>query len=108
MKTKPVRPREQAQRDIDDAIAYYLTERAVQAAFGFVDALENAFTRISPHPAIGSLRYARELNLPGLRAWALTRYPYLISYVERNYHIDVWGVLHGQRDVPARIREPGS
>jgi toxin ParE1/3/4 len=29
------------------------------------------------------------------------RYPYLVFYVERDDHIDVWRVLHGQRDIPA-------
>ena len=40
MTTKPVVPRELANRDIDDAIAYYLSEGAEQAALGFIDALE--------------------------------------------------------------------
>jgi toxin ParE1/3/4 len=39
------------------------------------------------------------LNLPGLRFWTLTRYPYLVFYVERDTHIDVWRVLQGQRDI---------
>jgi plasmid stabilization system protein ParE len=52
---KPVVPREQANRDVDDAVA---------------------------------------------------RYPYLVFYIERPDHIDVWRVLHGQRDVPAWMQEP--
>ena len=40
MTAKPVVPRELANRDIDDAISYYLGEGAEQAAFGFIDALE--------------------------------------------------------------------
>ncbi len=55
---KPVVPRELANRDIDDAIAYYLREGAEQAAFGFSDALEQAYAHISRHPATGSPRYA--------------------------------------------------
>lgn len=53
------------------------------------------------HPATGSPRYAHELNLPGLRCWSLARYPYLVFYVEHPDHIDVWRLLHGQRDIPA-------
>lgn len=48
-----------------------------------------------------------DLNLPGLRAWPLTRYPYLVFYVERSDHVDVWRVLHAQRDIPAWMQEPG-
>ena len=105
MTAKPVVPREQAKRDVDDAIAYYLSEGAETAALGLIDALEQAYGHISRHPATGSQRYAFELNLPGLRVWPLTRYPYLVFYVERPDDIDVWRVLHGQRDIPAWMQE---
>lgn len=106
MKAKPVIPREQANRDVDDAIAYYLNENAEAAALGLIDALEQAYAHISRHPATGSPRFAHELHLPGLRVWPLTRYPHLVFYVERPDHIDVWRVLHGQRDIPAWMQEP--
>lgn len=106
MKSKPVIPREQANRDVDDALAYYLTEAGDAVALGFIDALEKAYSHIGRQPATGSPRHAHELNLPGLRAWPLTRYPYLVFYVEHLYHINVWRVLHGQRDIPAWMQEP--
>lgn len=106
MKVKVVVPREQASRDVDEAIAHYVGEGAAHAARGFIDALERAYTHIDPHPATGSPRYAHELNLPGLRVWPVTRYPHLVFYVERPDHIDVWRVLQGQRDVPAWMSEP--
>ena len=68
MKAKPVRPREQANQDVDEAIAYYLGEGAPAAALGFIDALEQAYLRIGRNPSAGSARYAHELNLPGLRS----------------------------------------
>ena len=105
MTAKPIVLREQVNRDIDDAIPYYLSEGAEQAALGFVDALEQAYSHISRHPTTGSPRYAHELNLPGLRSWPLTRYPHLVFYVERTEYIDVWRVLHGQRDIPAWMQE---
>lgn len=107
MKGKPVVPREQAHRDAGDAVTHYLAEGAEAAALGFIDALENAYRHIGRHPATGSPRYAHELNLPGLRSWPLTRYPYLVFYVEHPDHVDVWRVLHGQRDIPAWMQEPG-
>ena len=106
MRVKPVLPRGLASRDVDDAIAYYLDEGAEQAALRFVDALERAYEHIGRQPASGSPRYARELNLPGLRCWPLARFPYLIFYIEREDHIDVWRVLHGRRDIPVWMREP--
>lgn len=56
MKAKAVVPREQANRDVDDAIAHYLGERAAQAALGFIDALEQAYAHIGRHPGTGSPR----------------------------------------------------
>lgn len=108
MKTKPVIPREQANQDVDEAVAYYLSEAGEAVAMGFVDALEKAYCHIGRHPAMGSPRYAHELNLPGLRAWPLTRYPHLVFYVEHSDHIDVWRVLHGQRDIPVWMQAPDS
>jgi len=103
---KPVIPRELAKRDVDEAIAYYLKEGAEQAALGFVVALGKAYRDIGLHPAAGSTRYAHELDLPGLRVWPLARYPHLVFYVDRPEHIDVWRVLHGQRDIPAWMQAP--
>ncbi len=105
MKTKPVIPREQANRDIDETLAYFLSEGSENAALGFIDTLEQAYAHISRHPATGSSHYAHELNLPGLRFWPLTRYPYLVFYVEHDTHVDVWRVLHGKRDIPAWLQE---
>jgi toxin ParE1/3/4 len=107
VKAKPVVPREQAHRDIDQAIAYYLGEDAGPAALRFIDALQQAYGHIGRHPGAGSPRYAHELNLPGLRYWPLTRYPYLVFYVERPDHVDVWRVLHAGRDISAWMHEPG-
>lgn len=105
MKTKPVIPRALAKQDVEDAIRYDLSEDAEQAALGFIDALEQAYTHIGRQAGTGSPRYAHELDLPGLRSWPLKRFPHLVFYVERDDHIDVWRVLHGMRDLPAWLRE---
>jgi len=106
VKAKAVVPRELASRDIEEAIDHYLSEGATKAALDFVDAVERALSRIGRHPGSGSPRYAHELNLPGLRSWALTRFPYLVFYFERDDCIDVWRVLQSQRDIPAWMDEP--
>lgn len=105
MNAKPVVQRELAARDVAEALDYYLTDEAPLAALGFVDALEAAYTHVGRHPATGSPRYAHELNLPGLRFWPLTRYPYLVFYIELPTHIDVWRVLQGKRDIPEWLIE---
>lgn len=99
-------PRALAYQDTDEAIAFYLNEQAHQAALGFIDALENAYQHISRFPATGSLRYAFELDVPNLRAWPLSRYPYTVFYIENAKHIDVWRVLQNQRDIAAWMQAP--
>ncbi len=103
-KTKPVIPRKLANQDIEEAVAYYLTDSAEKAALGFINALENAYAHIGRYPATDSLRYSHELNLPGLRFWPLDRYPQLVFYIETEDHSDVWRVLHGSRDIPAWLQ----
>jgi toxin ParE1/3/4 len=98
---KPVVPRVLAISDVEAALDHYLSEAGSNVADGMVDALDKAFAHIGRQPGTGSPRYAHELNLPGLRSWPLTRYPYLVFYIERDDHIDVWRELHAKRDIPA-------
>ncbi len=106
MTAKPVVPREQAHRDIEEAVDYYAREAGETVALGFIDEIDGAFRAIAGNPAIGSLRYAYELDLPGLRARVLNRYPYLVFYVERDDRIDVCRVLYARRDIPAWMHGP--
>lgn len=71
----------------------------------FVDALERAVTSIAAHPRAGSPRYAHELDLPGLRTVTVADFPQLVFYVETPTHVDVWRVLHGERDLPSALLE---
>ena len=105
MSVRAVVPRALARRDVDEAIDHYLSEAGEEAALGFIDDLERVFSHVAHRPAAGSSRYAHELDLPGLKSWSLKRYPYLVFYTEREDSVDVWRVLHGKRDVPARMRE---
>lgn len=98
---KPVRLRALALADVDEAIAYYLQEAGVDVVLVFVNELEKAHQHLGRQPASGSPRYAHELNLPGLRSWPLTRYPYVVFYLDQADHVDVWRVLHSARDIPA-------
>ncbi len=106
MNAKPIIPRALANRDIEEALDHYLDQGGAAVASGFVDALERACRHVGRHPASGSTRYAHELDLQGLRFWPLERYPYLVFYMERETYIDVWRVLHAERDIPAWMKDP--
>jgi toxin ParE1/3/4 len=103
--SKPIIPRAAANQDVEEAVEYYRLEGGSRAAIGVVGALERAYANLRRHPAAGSPRYAHELRLPGLRSWPLSRYPFVVFYVDRRDHIDVWRVLHAQRDIPAWMRD---
>lgn len=106
MKAKPIIARVLANQDVDEAIKHYLDQDAAPAALGLIDALEQASAHISKQRATASPRYAHKLNLPGLRFWPLARDPYLVFCIGQDDHIDVWRVLHAQRDIPAWLHQP--
>jgi toxin ParE1/3/4 len=103
---RPVVPRELAGQDIDEAIAHYQTEGGAELALRFIEALQQGFQRISRSPGVGSPRYAYELGIEGLRVWPLRHFPMLIFYQELPDAIDVWRILHAQRDIPSWLVEP--
>ena len=107
MSAKPVVLREQAQHDINDAIERYLTEAgpAVTPSLSLMHSkMIFCETGMRPKEWLAALRsrvgYSRPA-LPGRR-----EVPYLTLCIEREAQVDVWRVLHGARDVPARMFEP--
>ena len=105
MTAKRIIERTAAVRDIEAATDYYLVEAGEGAAMGLLEALEAAYRQLAQHPAAGSPLYGELLNIEGLRSWTLGRYPYLVLYIERPDHVDVWRIVHGRRDVPPLLRQ---
>ncbi|MDR9764181.1 type II toxin-antitoxin system RelE/ParE family toxin [Rhizobium redzepovicii] len=103
---RPIVPRRSARKDVEIAVDYYAREAGAQIALSFIDALESTYTLLAEHPASGSLRYAYELGLPGLRSRALKGYPYMVFYLEQADHVDVWRVLHVKQDIPVWLQDP--
>jgi toxin ParE1/3/4 len=104
VKRYQVVPRRLATQDLRDAAAHYAAQVDAATARRFIDAVEEAFALIARQPGIGSPRYAVELDLPGLRAQPVQRFPYLIFYLEQTDHLDVLRVPHAHRDVPASLQ----
>lgn len=100
----PLLRRQQADRDIGEALGHYLGVSA-STANGFVSAVERALTHIQRAPDTGSPRWAHELNIPGLRSWPCGRYPYIVFYMPLRDRIEIWRVLHDRRDIPAWLVE---
>jgi toxin ParE1/3/4 len=51
---KPVIPRERANQDVDDAVAYNMKEGAAHVTLSLVDAIEDAYALIGRHPGVGA------------------------------------------------------
>ena len=47
MNSKPIVPRQFANQDVEEAIAYYLEQNATDAALGFIDELERAYRQLT-------------------------------------------------------------
>ena len=100
----PLLRRQQADRDIGEALDHYLGVSA-STAKGFVGAVERAFAQIQRAPDTGSPRWAHELSIPGLRSWPCGRHPYIVFYMPLRDRIEIWRVLHDRRDIPAWLVE---
>jgi len=102
---RPVQFRDLASADLESAVDHYLSEAGRDVARRFVDAVERAARRAGKNPQLGTLRFAYELGVPGLRALPIARHPYLMFYVERDGLVDVWRLLHTSRDIPATLHD---
>lgn len=102
---KPVFVLPQAEREIRQTTAHYRVEGGDPLALRWAEAVSAALRHISAHPQTGSVRYAMQLNLAGLRFWPVKKFPYLVFYIEGDSQIDIWRILHAQRDIPAWMGE---
>src|SRR3989338_11299174 len=95
---KKSRRHPQAERDITGAVVYYAGD-SFETEERFLREFEDSVIRIEKMPRTGSLRYARDLDMPGLRAYLLGGFPYMLFYFERDEHVDLVRVLHTHRDI---------
>lgn len=94
-----------ARTDIERAAAYYFDHAGLAVAERFVEAVEGAVAHAAAHPDAGSARYAQTVERAGLRFWPVKGFPYLVFYRDAGGWLDVWRVLHAERDIPAWLRE---
>lgn len=107
MTAKPVVLRRSARTDLRDAVIHYTQAAGPRVSRRFIEAYERAYRRLEAGPGLGSPRYEHELGLRGLRSLQLDSFPYLIFYVELAHQVEIWRILHAQRDIPAWMQEAG-
>ncbi len=100
-----IRPR--ARDDIIRQFRWYLVEQdASDAAFRFVDAVEESVEQLVNMPAIGTPREIRNPALKGLRVWPVKDFDeFLIFYVVQEDTLKVIRVLHGKRDIDRILKQ---
>lgn len=99
--SKAVRLRPAGREDIRAVVAHYRADSGPGIALAFTDQLQRTLVRIAVGAEPGSAWLAQALDLPGLRAWRVARFPHLVLAIERPDHFDLLRVLHAKRDVPA-------
>ena len=103
---KPLRLREQAKSDADEAAAWYAKHGGLALELAFVDALEAAYGLICRHPRIGSPRHAEHAaDLPSpLRFLPLKRFEHhLVYYIELPQYVEIIRVWHASRGLELLI-----
>lgn len=87
-------------RDDVEAIAAYIARDSLAAALRFVDAAEVAFDFLATTPAAGPRFDPPIEGFPDLRFWPITRFRnYLVIYRPTPSGVEIFRVLHGQRDL---------
>lgn len=99
MSRKAVVLRGAASEDIRSAIAYYREEASDDVALRLVERLEQTLTEVSEQPALGSPRFAHDVEIPGLRSRLVADFPYAVFYIETDTNVQVWRVLHTRQDL---------
>ncbi|MDI1254097.1 type II toxin-antitoxin system RelE/ParE family toxin [Thermomonas sp.] len=102
---KPSHWHPQARRDLDEAATWLADQGGKALELSIVDALDATKDFIERHPGAGATRYATLVKIGELRFWPIKGFPYLVFYVERATHMDIWRVLHAHRDIPAWMEE---
>ena len=99
MTVRTIAPHRYAIEDVHDAICYYREQAGAVVAENFAIDIDEAYARIKQHTNIGSPRLAFDLDIDGIKSWALKRFPHQIFYEIQNNHIELWRILHPKRDI---------
>lgn len=99
MPPKSILPHRHAVDDVLDVVDYYREHAGTPLAENFSLEVDQALERLIHHPNIGSPRLALDLDIEGIKSWALKRFPHQIFYEIQDDHIELWRILHPRRDI---------
>lgn len=105
MRLRAVTLRPAARADVEAAAACYAEQGGDPLESRFIENFRAALDHVSRHPASGSAHHGELTKHAGLRFWPIRSFPYLVFYQDRGEWLDVWRVLHAERDIPVWLRE---
>ena len=80
MTVRTIAPHRHAIAEVHDIICYYRELAGTAVAENVAIEIDEACARLRQHPNIGSPRPALELDIEGIKSWALKRFPHQIFY----------------------------
>ena len=87
-------------------LAYYIALDNVEAAYRFLDQVEESFRDLERMPLMGSTREFQDPTLAGIRMWRVKGFPTnLIFYRPMRDGVEVIRVLHSSRDIAGLFSE---
>ena len=97
--------RDAALLDLID-LAYYIALDNIEAAYQFLDKVEESFHDLERMPLMGSAREFQDPTLAGIRMWRVKDFPKnLIFYRPMKDGVEVIRVLHSSRDIAGLFSE---
>ena len=85
------------------ASEWYAEQGGETLGLRFLEQIRASLMHVSRHPASGSLRHASLTGHADVRCWPVKGFPYLVFYYVHPDGVDVWRVLHAQRDIPQQL-----
>jgi toxin ParE1/3/4 len=104
---KPVKLRPLAEEDLVNAARYYAQEGGWALGERMFDAALAALKPIQRMPAMGSPRLGQLCEIPELRSWRVTEFPYQWFYFERDDYLDVVRLLGDRQDILGILSDEG-
>lgn len=87
------------------AIAAWIARDSPNAAWRFLEEVENTVSTLGHMPAKGSPKRFRDRRLAGIRSWSVSGFPkHLVLYEVRPDHVYVFAVVHGARRLLRLLR----
>ena len=95
---------EEADREIEEQVAYYAAHAGATVARRFYETLKDTFQCLLESPGRGRLLGTWNQELVDIRVWFVKEFPFLVYHREVGGSIEIVHVLHGARDRDAILR----